>query len=300
MREGSWDQRERYFWDLTGYLIVRGVLTPAEIASANEAIDTLLERVTSGDAGQETKDSSFLKGTGARWYHGQNLLSLPEPYCRPFRSLLAHPAVVSRLNWMCGPGFRLDHGPQFNNAIKGTEGLRLHGAGEPHREFVAYHHQNGESYCGGVTVTWNLADCPAGRGGFACAPGSHKSGFPMPREVRNSDEPVGAVLQPEIEAGDALFFMDGAQTHGTHPWRNDHERRSILYKYAGRTATRGGPSTEVCHPEIYWGEEVVTDMSEEERAVMFGPASAPRHEKMFLIVDQDGKVRLEEQEDRNS
>ncbi len=290
------DHRERYFWDLTGYLVVPEVLTPEEMAAANQAIDSLLDRVGMGERGSGTEDSSFLQGTGARWYHGENLLVLPKPHCDPFRGLLAHPAVVSRLNWMCGPGFRLDHGPQFNNAIKGTEGLRLHGAGEPHREFVAYHHQKGESYCGGVTVTWNLTDCPAGGGGFACTPGSHKSQFPMPQEVRTSDESEGAVVQPEIRAGDILFFMDGAQTHGTHPWRNAHERRSILYKYAGRTATRGGPSSTVCPPEIYWGEELVARMSSEERAVMFGPCSAPGREDMYLLVDEDGTVRLENPE----
>ena len=32
----------------------------------------------------------------------QDLFSLPEPYCRPFRRMLAHPAVISRLNWMIG------------------------------------------------------------------------------------------------------------------------------------------------------------------------------------------------------
>jgi ectoine hydroxylase-related dioxygenase (phytanoyl-CoA dioxygenase family) len=285
------DRRERYFWDLTGYLIVSGVLTADEIAAANAAIDTVVERVDMQH--DVTGDSQFLKGTGARWYLGENLLNLPKPHCESFRNLLAHPVVVSRLNWMCGPGFRLDHGPQFNNAVKGTEGLVMHGAGEPHREYVAYHHQDGESYCGGVTVTWNLNDCPAGGGGFACAPGSHKSQFRMPDAVRHCDENQGTVIQPEIKAGDVLFFMDGAQTHGTHPWRNDHDRRSILYKYATRTATRGGPSSEVCAPEIYWGEETVADMTPVERAVMYGPASAPGTDKMFLVVDDNGSVFLE-------
>ena len=32
----------------------------------------------------------------------QDLFSLPEPYCYPFRRMLAHPAVISRLNWMIG------------------------------------------------------------------------------------------------------------------------------------------------------------------------------------------------------
>ena len=33
------DQRERYFWDLTGYLVVPGVLTAEAIDEANQAID---------------------------------------------------------------------------------------------------------------------------------------------------------------------------------------------------------------------------------------------------------------------
>ncbi len=284
------DRRERYFWDLTGYLVVRGVIGAKEIAAANAAIDTVLEQIVMG--AQSTGDSRFLKGTGPRWYSGQNLLNLQKPHCEPFRNLLVHPAVVMRLNWMCGPGFRLDHGPQFNNAVKGTEGLRMHGSGEPHREYVAYHHQDGEGYCGGVTVTWNLTDCPAGGGGFACVPGSHKSQIRMPPTVRNSDGTEGIVIQPEIKAGDVLFFMDGAQTHGSHPWRNDHDRRSILYKYATRSATRGGPSRELCEPGIYWGEETVEDMTPVERAVMFGPASAPGSDEMFLDIDGEGAVSV--------
>ena len=33
------DAKERYFWDLTGHLVVPQVLSPGEIAEANEAID---------------------------------------------------------------------------------------------------------------------------------------------------------------------------------------------------------------------------------------------------------------------
>ena len=60
----------------------------------------------------------------------------------------------------------------------------------------------------------------------------------MPAGVRDCDDDGGAVVQPEIRAGDCFFFMDGAQTHGTHPWQNDHERRSVLMKYASRTSIR--------------------------------------------------------------
>ena len=286
------DEKERYFWDLTGYLVVKNVLDTEELKTANAAIDYCVDRINQGEDNKGVGDSTFLRGTGSRWMHGTNLLNIDPPYCQPFRQMLAHPAVVSRLNLMCGKGFRLDHGPQFNNAVKGTTGLTLHGSGDPHKPYVAYHHQNGGFHCAGVTVTWNLSAAPAGGGGFACVPGSHKSKFTMPKGVRNCDDDMGAVVQPEIRAGDILFFMDGAQTHGTHPWRNDHQRRSVLFKYASRTANRGG-SRPYYEPETYWDEEIVSGMTPEERAVMFGPTSAPKTQEVYLAVEPDGTVRLD-------
>jgi ectoine hydroxylase-related dioxygenase (phytanoyl-CoA dioxygenase family) len=75
-----------------------------------------------------------------------------------------------------------------------------------------------------VTVTWNLTNCPAGQGGFVGVWGSHKSDFPMPDGVRFCTVDLGSAVNPEIRAGDVLFFIDGAQTHGTHPWQNDWDR----------------------------------------------------------------------------
>ena len=99
--------KEKYFWDLNGYLIVRNVLSQEEIAEVNEALNYSQRGVK--DTVEETGGNS-LKGTSARWYSGENLLNLLHPHCEPFRNLLAHPAVVERLVQMCGPGVRLDHG----------------------------------------------------------------------------------------------------------------------------------------------------------------------------------------------
>ena len=176
------DARERYFWDLTGYLVVRNVLTAEELSACNAAIDHCMDQMQqSPDNGGTQGRSNALQGTGQQTL--PNLLELPHPHCDPFRRLLVHPQVVSRLNAMCGKGFRHDHGPWVSYSPKGTEGLILHGAGEPHRPYVAYHHQNGQFHCAGVTVTWQLADCKAGDGGFACVPGSHKAKFPMPAQA---------------------------------------------------------------------------------------------------------------------
>lgn len=283
------DKRERYFWDLTGYLVLRNVLTADEITAANEAIEYYADQIHVGEPNEGAQDSQILRGTEQRILHG--LLEFDEPYCEPFRKMLVHPEVIMRLNVMCGVGFRFDHGPWVTDSVKGTEGLVMHGRGEPHRPFVAYHHQSGKMHCGGVTVTWQLSDVNAGDGGFACVPGSHKSRFPMPHGVRTCDDDMGVVIQPEMQAGDVLFFMDGAQTHGTFPWRGEHRRRSVLFKYADRTSVRAGVAREIAPPEIYWGEELVDDMTESQRAVMCGPCSSLN--ATALTVDEDGTVRVE-------
>ena len=87
------------------------------------------------------------------------------------------------------------------------------------------------------------------------------------------------------------FLWMGAQTHGTHPWQNEHQRRSVLFKYVSRTASRGG-ARPYYEPETYWNKEIVIEMTPEQRAVMFGPTSTPRTEDTYLTVDEDGIVCL--------
>ena len=89
-----------------------------------------------------------------------------------------------------------------------------------------------------------------------------------------------------MKAGDVIFFMDGAQAHGTLSWRAEHRRRSVLFKYADRTSVRTGVAREIAPPEIYWGEELVEDMTEAQRAVMHGPCSSLH--TTALTVDKDG------------
>jgi hypothetical protein len=100
---------------------------------------------------------------------------------------------------------------------------------------------------------------------------------------------MGTVVQPEVKAGDVIFFMDGA-----HPWKNDHERKSVLYKYAARTATRGGLSYNIAPPEKYWDAEIVTGMSKEQQAVMWGPCSRGKPNGLHLTCTKNGTVQIEE------
>lgn len=166
----------------------------------------------------------------------------------------------------------------------------MHGNGEPHRPHVAYTHQNGVTYTGGVTVAWQLTDCRTGYGGFACVPASHKSNYTTPGGVRTGDADMGVQVQPAVEAGNVIFFMDSAQAHGAWPWKQNTGRRSILLKYASRTSARSGVGKPVAVPERYWDEHIVEGMTDEQRAVMWGPYSNTRGEIPSLDVTEDGRV----------
>lgn len=280
------DTRERYFWDLNGYVVAKGVMSTDEIAEANEIVEKYSHTIRVG--GSTARDSKTFAGTGRPMLPG--VLEYPQPDCLPFRKMLAHAAVVSRLKVMCGPGFRLDHGPMFIVSVKGTAGHTMHGNGEPHRPHVAYTHQNGMPYTGGVTVAWQLHDCKPNMGGFACVPASHKANFRMPDGVRTGDNDLDVTMQPVVEAGDIVFFMDSAQSHGAWPWKLDTGRRSILFKYASRTSVRS--SHGLAQPQTYWDENIVDGMTEEQLAVMYGPYSNHRGEVPMLDVTDNGDVEV--------
>ena len=278
-------EEEKYFFDLRGYLIVRGALSAAEVAACNDAIDHYADQIKtrSIEDGGLAQGSSALAGTeGRRELSG--MLGWPEPHREPFRQLLVHPVVVSRLNEFSGKGFRLDHGPLLISAHKGAEGHRLHGGGEPFSQSVWYHQQNGKIFCRGITVAWQLTDVDEGDGGFACVPGSHKTAEPTPEEVRSAEDDMGLVYQPAMRAGDVLFFAE-TMTHGTLPWRGGGERRSVLYKYASRAAARA--VGKYFTPLERYGDWV-GELTPEQQAVLYGPGV--HHGGRLPLLESDGKT----------
>ena len=221
------NQRERFLFDLNGYLVLEDVLTAEEIRACNEAIDRNPEHVV--------EKPSLVEGTGALSGSGVrgdivDVLTWPQPWCRPFRDLLAHPRVVPYLVELLRDGFRLDHlyGILMN---KGSEGLQLHHDGTMDDLLSFYQFHAGRMRCGLTVVSWNLTDCGPGDGGFMCIPGSHKSNYPVPDDVRVLEADAGIVKQIEAKAGSVIIFTEGL-VHGTMPWSAEHQRRAILYKYS--------------------------------------------------------------------
>ena len=277
------DEKEFYFWDLNGYVVVPGVMDDEWLARANEAVDKFQDRVEVGP--ELAGGSKSQAGTGRPLLGG--LVDLPDPYNEPFRRMIAHAAIVQRLNWMGGSGCRTGGGNVFC-AVEGTSGHSLHDGNEPQSPSRGYAFKNGRSYCETVTIAWQLRDVESDLGGFACVPGSHKTQFSMPPGIRTCDDTMGLVVQPTMKAGDVLFFMDGGCTHGALAWKNPIPRRGVLVKYQSKNSNWGGG---VIDPQERWGD-MVEDMTEEQFSLMRGPERDGRHRTIPRLVAHKGQVSV--------
>ena len=122
--------------------------------------------------------------------------------------MIAHPAVIHRLNWMEGSGFRCGNATAICS-VKGTAGHAMHSGSDPARPGNSYFFQNGRTYCDSVNVAWQLRDVTEADGGFVCLPGSHKARYPMPPGVQSCDEPMGLVPPCVNESGGCAYVHGG-------------------------------------------------------------------------------------------
>ena len=232
---------ERYRFDLQGYLLVPGALSAEEVDACNRAVDAFA-------------------GTPAA---AASMLAWPPPHREPLRRLLVHPAVVGRLNELCGPCFRLDRGPSLLGGA--DHPMPLQGGGEPFAPPDWYHQQNGRISCSAVTAAWQLA----GEGGLCVVAGSHKAVEPTPGTVRQASgagDGAGVVRRPAMRPGDLLLFA--SVTHGAPPAPGGGERRVLLYPYGARAVVRTPGRTFL--PEECWGDWTL-GLTPEQRAVLFAP-----------------------------
>ena len=182
------------------------------------------------------------------------------------QSLIDHPKIVPYLLELIDRKFRLDH-DYCIFMREGATGGQLHG-GEGHEGDHWYKYRDGQMRNGLCVVTFFLTHAAEGDGGFACIPGTHKSNFlgGIPRDVMRFERKVPYVVQPAVDAGDALFFTE-ALIHGTMPWRGTHERRALLYKYSpGHSAWS----------QNYYDHNDYPDLTDQQRRILEPPSVGSR------------------------
>ncbi|MBE9101356.1 phytanoyl-CoA dioxygenase family protein [Vacuolonema iberomarrocanum] len=211
------NEQQCYLFDLQGFLVIEDALTATQLTAINGAIDQHIAAL-----GLPAEKS---------WLRFDGLL----PWGAPFHELIDPIAIAPYLDRVLGDGYRLDH--DYLHIIRqgtGPIGSYLHGGATPFDPCQYYHFQNGRMYNGLTAVAYFLTDVHPGEGGFGCIPGSHKSNFPLPREWKDmSQSQPNCVQAVPGRAGTAILFTE-ALTHGTLPWVQNRERRTLFYKYSPR------------------------------------------------------------------
>lgn len=295
-------EAERYLFDLNGYLVVRGVLTPSEISAANAAIDRHLDQAVerSDTALRNAVKGSSLYGTGPGRKDLGQVLEWGAQDSRVFQSILAHPRLVPLFHGLLGRGYRMDHLPFVLLQDEGAEGFQLHGgtidchtgAYNPHLAYTC-HHSTIQTALLGCNVM--LTDHNPGDGGFCVVPGSHKSNFAMPPGMVDGTAAYSEfVRQPATRAGDVVLFSEGT-VHGAQPWTpRDRQRRACLYRFAPATMSYG--RSYFSKNTMGWPEKVYEGLTEAERAVL-EPPFANRLDRPN-IRPEDGSIEITTRNER--
>jgi hypothetical protein len=273
-------EAERYLFDLNGFLIVRNVLSPAEVASCHAAIDKHIQNAIprSDPTLRNAIEGSPMYGTGPPRIDLGGIFEWGESDSQVFKSILAHPRLLPLFHELLGKGYRLDHIPFVLMNNKGGEGFQLHGgtidctSGE-YNSHLAYTCHNGNIRSNLLGCNVMLVDHNPGDGGFCVVPGSHKSNFKMPSGMVDGLSHSEYIIQPATKAGDVVLFSEGT-VHGAMGWTSETQRRCALYRFAPATLAygrsyfqgdAGGDNTTKWPPKFY------DDLNEAQRAVLEPP-----------------------------
>ena len=283
---------ERYLFDLNGYLVVRGVLTPEEVKACNDAIDSHAADMIERTAGalRNTVAGTSLAGTGPGRKDLGGVLEWGEE-SKPFKSILAHPRLVPLFHAILGKGYRMDHLPFVIASEKGAEGFQLHGgtidctSGEynPHLAYTCNHNMIRSSLMG---CNLMLADHNAGDGGFCVVPGSHKSNFKMPKGMVDGEAHQEFIRQPTTKAGDVVLFSEGT-VHGAMAWTSDRQRRVCLYRFSPATNVYG--RSYFGHEGGGWPVKIYEGLNEAQKSVL-EPPYANRLDRPNIL--EDGTIEI--------
>lgn len=215
------NERQKYLFDLQGYLLVEGVLSDEDCDAAIAKIKARVEPM------EKTPNGYDANGT---WGSATCLYEAGEPFIK----LIDHAAIIAVLTEIIGPQLRCESCYSFVRH-KGCPPFEMHGGHRGGRVNFRYAVHNGQIHTGLTVVSIALQDIREEDGGFACIPGSHKSDFSVPAEDREELFALGGPLVRNIGAlrGAAIIFTE-TLAHGAASWQNDEPRYGLFYKFNDR------------------------------------------------------------------
>lgn len=266
-------ERDLYFFDLRGYIVLRGALSPDEVRACNQTLDAIPELAPGEWFGHVHSHTYGTKD-------GRNYQQIYEAG-EAFEKLIDHPAWIDHVKaFVGGEGtFDYHHGPLFidecfANFRQPGEAIGLHSGADNACKRNQYRVMNGKMMVGQVNVLMALSDIGPGDGGTMLIPGSHKQNFPHPDLAKHrmqgggasADDCEGAV-EMHLQAGDALIFAD-TTCHGSAKRVNPGERRIAVYRY--------GPSWGFFRHGYRPSPELLARLNPEARRIVWPHEPMPR------------------------
>jgi hypothetical protein len=230
-------QRDIFFFDLQGFLIIRGALDAGEVDSCNRVMDAL----------QHLGKNEWSGHIHGHDYGGREGLNLQQIYESgpAFERLIDHPSYIERVRTFVGghDTFDYHHGPLFidecfANIRHAGEAIGMHSGGHQGTVRTQFQVRDQRFHCGQVNVLIAHTDIGPGDGATMVVPGSHKANFRHPDLDRfamagnqlTSMDGVENAIEVHLRAGDALLFVD-AIIHGSAARVNAGQRRISVYRY---------------------------------------------------------------------
>jgi hypothetical protein len=233
--------REKFFFDLNGFLVLRGAIGRDHLTAINAILDRFI------DMDPPLRHNEWVGGVHAHTFGGKDGVNLQQIYeaGEPFERLIDHPNWIDKVKCFVGgqDNFDSHHGPLFIDenfvSLRGPgEAIGVHSGGHEIVKRCQYRVLNGKFGCGQINVLMAFNDVGPGDGPTMVIPGSHKASFPHPEfdlkrirkgEATSVDGMEGAV-EVHLRAGDALLFVD-ALMHGSALRVNEGLRRIAVYRY---------------------------------------------------------------------
>ena len=239
--ENTMNAKQKYLFDLTGYLHLKDVLATDELSKAKKTIDRLLEipsdKLPTGiernnSAGAGNGDTAFSNGFSAD---------------KSLESLTWHPVTRPIISELTGGKPCFSRGSLIVNQHHNQRMTRLHCAREDCGwQTRRYGVKDGRIHCNDFICFFYFTDVNPGDGGVIVLPGSHKSEFERPQISYTHTEPDGIFFQdPEApdqplhpalvnvtpKAGDVVILSE-LVVHGVQIWKpTDRDRRFLILRY---------------------------------------------------------------------
>ena len=227
MKQLSGLQREQ--WNVDGYIILEGALSPEEVEFFSEQIDRI--RMLPG---YEPGQGEVPRGHYTWVDHANpDLESFMDrrdllPYHQAFIDLIDRPNVFDLIVDIMGPDLQFSMSQAIVRGGKDGFPGYTHTDGGPGQRKIRV---TETSVPIAVKVMYLLTDVDGpDSGNFTVYPGSHMRAFPIDGERAPHPHGPGAV-QLTGKAGDAFLFPH-ALWHGPAPNNTDNGRKTILYNYS--------------------------------------------------------------------